>query len=184
MVGDFNAHMGNDEQGIKGSCNKMGTNGHAYRQMIGQNNLVLLNDSSECGGVWTRVQNRKGSVLDLTIVSESIQHGVLNMTMDENRYAIESKRAPADHRLAEVEIRVSLEKVERTKTVTSCDRHRWSDYTEALKEKLKDLEDRRNDGVVEYSSMETAILEASKTIKRKRKIEIGEGRGIWDIVMS
>ena len=34
IVGDFNAHMGDDKEGISGNHKKMGTNGVEYRKMI------------------------------------------------------------------------------------------------------------------------------------------------------
>ena len=50
IVGDFNAHMGNDDDGIKGNKEGIGINGGHYREMIKRNNLILMNNNKKCKG--------------------------------------------------------------------------------------------------------------------------------------
>ena len=50
IVGDFNAYMGDDDEGIKGNNKKIGTNGKAYRRLFKDRQLRSMNNSSKCEG--------------------------------------------------------------------------------------------------------------------------------------
>ena len=41
IVGDLNAHMGNDEEGIIGNKERIGINGKEYRRFIKERQLIL-----------------------------------------------------------------------------------------------------------------------------------------------
>ena len=56
IVGDFNAHIGNDKEGVKDNHEKVGINGEEYRRFIRNNGLVLVNRTEKCEATWTRIQ--------------------------------------------------------------------------------------------------------------------------------
>ena len=98
LVGDFNAHMGNDREGIQGNHPTIGKNGSVYRQMIKENDLTLINNTKNCTGKWTRIQGDKKSILDLTITTKELAERT-NLKIDENQFTIESSRAETDHKM-------------------------------------------------------------------------------------
>jgi exonuclease III len=98
IVGDFNAHVGNDEEGIEGNAEKIGTNGKEYRRFIKERQLVLCNNTMKCKGKWTRNSKESDSILDLTLATEEALEKMNSMEIDEDgRLSIESKKARADH---------------------------------------------------------------------------------------
>ena len=98
IVGDMNARVGNDEAGITGNNEKIGTNGREYRRFWQEKDLILCNNTAKCKGIWTRVSGDSKAVLDLTIATESAFEMVNSIEIDEmNRYSIERKKAKTDH---------------------------------------------------------------------------------------
>ena len=49
IVGDINAHIGNDEEGIENNTPHINMNGRLLRQMIQRRNLSVVNGSEKCG---------------------------------------------------------------------------------------------------------------------------------------
>ena len=66
MVGDMNAHVGNDEEGIAGNNEKIGINGKEYRRFWKERDLILCNNTGKCKGKWTRIDGDSKSILDVT----------------------------------------------------------------------------------------------------------------------
>ena len=54
IVGDFNAHIGNDSEGVEGNHVKIGRNGTEYRRFIKDRELRLINNSVKAIGKWTK----------------------------------------------------------------------------------------------------------------------------------
>ena len=69
MLGDMNAHVGNDDQGINGNHDKIGTNGKEYRRFWRERELILCNNTEKCKGKWTRVDKNSKTILDLTVAT-------------------------------------------------------------------------------------------------------------------
>ena len=87
--------MGDDKEGIEGNNPVIGKNGKAYRKLIKDNNLTLVNNTNNCKGKWTRMQGDKKSILDLTIVTKNLEKKT-KLEIDETKYTIE--RAETDHK--------------------------------------------------------------------------------------
>ena len=83
MVGDMNAHVGNDEEGIKENDEKIGTNGKEYRRFWKERDLTLCNNTDKCDGKWTRVSGDSRAILDLTVATENAFKMVKKIEIDE-----------------------------------------------------------------------------------------------------
>ena len=111
MVGDMNAHIGSDDEGITGNNDRIGTNGKEYRRFWKERDLVLCNNTSKCQGKWTRVEGGSRSILDLTIATEGAFNLIKTVEVDEkNRYSIESRKAKTDHNATVITLNMKTEK--------------------------------------------------------------------------
>ena len=85
IIGDFNAHIGNDEQGIIGNHTEINNNGIIVRSFIHESGLSLVNNSPHTYGTWTWGMNRKNTnpqILDIMLTSNLVE--IKNMEIDEN----------------------------------------------------------------------------------------------------
>ena len=74
LTGDFNAHVGNDSQGIPGNNKDINWNGRLVREFIHNNNLLMVNkDPVRCKGVFTRITSNSMSILDLVLENNADQ---------------------------------------------------------------------------------------------------------------
>ena len=90
LVGDMNAHVGNDENGIAGNNEKIGRNGKEYRRFWKEKDLILCNNTTKCNGKWTRVNGDSKAILDLTVATRDAFTMVQTIEIDENnKYCIE-----------------------------------------------------------------------------------------------
>ena len=80
IIGDFNAHVGNGEYGIKGNSDKVNRNGRKLLDLMERRDLILVNNSDQCKGLWTRVSDTGKSAIDLVIVNECMMRSVMSMT--------------------------------------------------------------------------------------------------------
>ena len=55
IIGDLNAHMGNDSKGIKENNSRINQNGEHLRNLIERRNLTLANNLPNCKGKYTRI---------------------------------------------------------------------------------------------------------------------------------
>jgi len=73
LMGDFNAHVGNDKYGIPGNHPEINNNGMLVRQLVHANDAKLWNAEQTCRGLWTWERFMKESaslqtsVLDLVV---------------------------------------------------------------------------------------------------------------------
>ena len=168
LVGDLNAHVGNDEYGIKGNHETVGPNGEQYRKFINNNNLNLMNNTDRCKGKWTRIKGDNKSILDLTITTEELKDKIEMEIGEEGKRCIESKRAQADHRMTILELNDIFEKKEKEwKTVTTYNKEKWTEYTNYIEEYLKQKSTKRS-----YREIVRTIKRASNQIKTKRRVKV------------
>ena len=74
---DFNAHVGCDENGIKGNHNKVNKSGEILRSLIQRRSLHLMNNSKICTGKWTREDpNGTKSILDMVIANNEAANNI------------------------------------------------------------------------------------------------------------
>jgi len=74
LTGDFNAHVGNDSQGIPRNNKDINWNGRLVREFIHNNNLSIVNkDPVRCTGVFTRITSNSMSILDLVLENNADQ---------------------------------------------------------------------------------------------------------------
>ena len=114
IVGDMNAHIGNDGSGIEGNNSDINKNGKWWRSIIERRNLILINGTDLCCGKWTRnASDGKNSILDLVLCNEKMNNTVKSMQIDEvgkwkiSRFSKvngEIKETPSDHNSILVEL--------------------------------------------------------------------------------
>ena len=166
IVGDLNAHMGNDEEGIKDNHEEIGIRGKEYRRMIKQNDLVLVNNTKKCRGKWTRIEGDKKAILDLTISTPELYKDIKEVEIDEDeKYSIESKRSKTDHKISIIKIKCEEKRIKEKKKVTICNRD-WEKFNRKLQQEMegKDLNELR------YIDIENMIKIATKEITEEKRI--------------
>ena len=164
IVGDLNAHMGNDEDGILGNNNKIGVNGKEYRRFIKERQLILCNSTSKCQGLWTRVEGEKKSILDLTLATVEAFERVKTIEIDEeNIHSIESKNAKTDHNITYIKFDMKAEKESPKKQEMIRCNGNWEKFNNTLKTELQSTENKYN-----YDTLEKTIQKASKVVINKR----------------
>ena len=100
LIGDFNAKIGNDQFGISGNNQFISRNGRLFRNLIDETNTIILNSSSKCSGLWTRVNTKnplERSILDYAIVSQNLSDSILSMTIDDQQLYKIKGTCPTDH---------------------------------------------------------------------------------------
>ena len=134
MVGDFNAYVGNDKEGIKENLEKIGVNGKEYRRLIKDNKLILVNNTEKCKGKWTREYKNTKSILDLTITTEPVYHNITEMIIDEeDKYEIESKKSKTDHKMTIIKINMLINKDKHKIKTVRINNGKWEEYKVKLK---------------------------------------------------
>ena len=85
IIGDMNAHIGNDERGIEGNHSELNKNGKWWRDLIERRQMILLNNTNICSGKWTRKSSTGNkSILDLIVCNEHMCDFVKKMHIDED----------------------------------------------------------------------------------------------------
>ena len=167
LVGDMNAHVGNDKDGIIGNNEKIGTNGKEYRRFWKENDLILCNNTPKCKGKWTRIAGDSKAILDLTLATEDAFKMMKSIEIDEaNKYSIESKKAKTDHNATIITINMKVEKeMKKKKEIIRCNGN-WTAFNDVLQAELQK--------VTSYDTLESAIQKASKKIISKEYKVPGE----------
>ena len=114
LIGDMNAHIGNDDKGVFGNHHEINQNGCHLRNMIERRQLVLVNNTKICHGKFTRVDpTGKRSILDLIIANNRMFNLMKSMNIDEKRvYTLtryekvngKNTETPSDHNSITLEI--------------------------------------------------------------------------------
>ena len=85
MMGDYNAHIGADNQGIEDNNIEINMNGYHLRNFIDRRELTLVNKMDICKGKWTRKDPNGGkSILDFVVVNSNMVEDVKSMKIDED----------------------------------------------------------------------------------------------------
>ena len=164
LVGDFNAHIGNDKEGVSGNHEKIGRNGKEYRRFIKERELRLMNNSVKAIGKWTRVEGEQKSILDFTLATHEMEEKIVKLTIDEeHKYALESKRCKTDHNVSVVEIDANVKREKDVKRETINCNNNWERFTEVLQFELSTYSEKCT-----YENMENAIKKAGKEVMTKR----------------
>lgn len=114
LVGDFNAKIGDDQNGITGNLPTISRNGHLLRSFIDDRGLNLMNSKDICKGLWTRVNTKnpsQKSVLDYVLTSRDISPSILSMVIDEDKIHQLQGKNPTDHNTILLTINSNLQKV-------------------------------------------------------------------------
>ena len=160
LVGDMNAHVGNDENGITGNNEKVGRNGKEYRRFWKEKDLILCNNTTKCKGKWTRVSGDSKAILDLTVATKDAFTMVQSMEIDENnKYCIESKKAKTDHNATIITLDMKADKEKKRKReIIRCNGN-WTAFNDVLEAELQNI--------TSYDTVEEAIQKASKKVITK-----------------
>ena len=86
IIGDFNAHIGNDNQRITGNNRSIDTGGEALRNMIERRGLILGNSSGKWKGKITRIDPKGNNfTIDYIVTNPEMFDKVKNIAIDEER---------------------------------------------------------------------------------------------------
>ena len=178
MVGDMNAHVGCDDQGIKGNNQHVGVNGEEYRKLFKNNKMTLMNNTNVCKGKWTRIQGDSKSILDLTVATEALKDKITSMEIDEDgKLNIESKRAATDHKMTTLIIRDWVEKrKEKWRTLVTYDKNRWGEYSQDTDYNIRKL--KRTEEIT-YEKMVAVVRKTSNKIRKKRKVPVNKQKKLF-----
>ena len=89
IMGDFNAHIGNDEWGIPGNHRDINQNGVIVREFIENNEIHLANANPITKGIWTwgaRRLNTNQQILDLVMHDDNIRLKTMEIDEDNIKY--------------------------------------------------------------------------------------------------
>ena len=85
IIGDFNAKVGCDDEGVKGNHPEISTSGRNLRNLCERRNLYIMNNSEITEGLWTREDpNSSKSVLDYVIANEEMKLQITKIRIDES----------------------------------------------------------------------------------------------------
>ena len=189
LVGDFNAHVGNDSEGIKQNTSKINANGRRVRDFIERRNLTLLNNTDVCEGLWTRVGKDSKSAIDLAICNQDMVTKVKTMKIDEKREYVLTRMTKKDGKYTEVQsdhnsivIDIAGDKVKNNPKVTmwnvsnEADQRRFSKLTEDICMKEKWLS--KGDISTKYRKWYNQIISVMHKCFKKSTIKPGQSNKI------
>ena len=85
IIGDFNAKVGCDQEGIEGNNPEVTTGGKILLNLCQRRNLTIMNKSKIAEGLWTREDpNGSKSVLDYVIANEEMKQQITKIQIDED----------------------------------------------------------------------------------------------------
>ena len=125
MVIDFNAKLGKDV--IGGDVHPMSPNGKLLFSLCNKYNLLILNSSNLCKGVFTRIHNYRNkverSVLEYVLVSADLYSQFVSMHIDEKklftpRHLINKGKRLSDHCAIRFQMELNYRKRNKEKTKT------------------------------------------------------------------
>ena len=119
IIGDMNAHIGNDLQGIEGNDSKINKSGEILRSFTDRRDLIIINNDNKCTGKWTREDPNGGkSILDLVISNNHLMNLIKKVNIDEEhklKLLRKKKKGPkyidvkSDHNTITIEISIQKE---------------------------------------------------------------------------
>ena len=85
LVGDYNGHIGDDEEGIPGNKESINLNGSLLRTLVKSNHLELINvDEELTTGKFTRSAAGNSTILDLSMTTPGDKRLVEHILIDED----------------------------------------------------------------------------------------------------
>ena len=86
IIGDFNAHIGNDDKGVIGNSSAVDCGGESLRNLIERRGLILGNSSEKCQGRITRIDPKgNDSIIDYVISNPQMFDKIKDIKIDEER---------------------------------------------------------------------------------------------------
>ena len=88
LIGDLNAKIGREKNGIKGNNESKNEAGKALLNLEQRREGVIVNKTIKCEGKWTRVNTKninKKSILDYVFTNINLYEDIINMKIDEDR---------------------------------------------------------------------------------------------------
>ena len=140
IIGDINAHVGNDHLGVTGNHEAINKSGEIVRSFMERRDLTLLNNTPVCNGRWTREDpSGSKSILDLVITNINMTEQVQKMIVDEeHNYKVSRKKRigktdceiKSDHNTILIEINTEEEKIHKQvlKTWNIKNEESWKKY--------------------------------------------------------
>ena len=115
LLGDFNAKVGSNEKGIKNGDKIISRNGKMLLELIDHTDMVMMNATERCEGIWTRVNSQnehERSILDYVLVSPRLATQVTDMVIDESEdHRLRSPKTKTDHNTITINLNVKFDKI-------------------------------------------------------------------------
>ena len=167
IIGDINAHIGNDCLGVEGNTSKVNKSGEILRSFVERRELTIINNTDICCGKWTREDPKGGkSILDLAICNQNLIGQITRMSIDEDhklKLIRRKKKASqyidvkSDHNSITLEVIIDEEntKNQQTKYWNIKDENGWLNYQqETSKMHMKVKWDDHEDLNIKYKKMD------------------------------
>ena len=100
LLGDFNAKIGNGEQGIPSGNSIITPNGKILINLTNNFNLKILNKNPKCKGKWTRIDTKnenEKSIIDYSLCTQALYTNLNTTTIDEEENYKLNGRSKTDH---------------------------------------------------------------------------------------
>ena len=149
LIGDLNAKIGCEEDGIEGNNKEQNEAGKALLNLEQTTEGTIVNKTLKCKGKWTRVNTKNDnekSILDYVMTNESVYDDIIEMKVDEEKlYRLTKYKGKeikeTDHNTILIEINDVRQQQKREKKVrwNTKNKDGWKLYKENT-EKNKDLD--------------------------------------------
>ena len=176
LAGDFNAKVGKI---IANNRDDETKSGKMLKEFIEKHELKIMNASSLCEGIWTRVVGENKSVIDYVIVAQEEEKLVKAMCIDEERsftpyHLVGGKKVSTDHNSILIEINWNIMYTPgQNKLCMVNNRSNLKFREKTTNSKLVDIVTDDNSGMQEiYSKWSGEVMRVAKEVyevKRKKK---------------
>ena len=117
IIGDFNCKIGTE---IRGNYDLVTKGGKILKEWTKKQELLIVNTTDKCRGLWTREEGGTKSVLDYMLINKEKEEELIEMLIDEEREMApygeyETRKVYSDHFTIMVTMNTKLS-VERKKT--------------------------------------------------------------------
>ena len=171
LGGDFNGHIGNGEQGIKGNKEEINVNGRRVLELAKDKELEIVNRWEGSVGKWTRMEGQQETIIDYILISAGSMKEVESFRVDERGEA----DIGSDHNWVWMDIRGALTEKgkERVKGKWKINEQTdWAKFRQELGEAIRNMRERRVDRNIEAEG-----IELEKCLKRVAGRTIGKVYG-------
>ena len=172
LIGDFNSKIQ-----IPIYQPQPSRNGRILEDFIKNNELIVINTSQKCKGVWTRVDtndNTKKSIIDYCLVTPKLMESVDQMIIDDDELYKIMGRKPTDHNTFIIDIKVPL--ATHTKNETTYhwkinENTQWEEYETQLANTLSKKIQGKRCIKTKYKNLIHTINKAGQIAIGKRKTQ-------------